>query len=126
MFRAWDPHPCHFAVTNIESGEAVFDTKLAGFHREERMPKDEGWRNPCTTFRHGVYSPHTQSPPLKKTKPYKVVCRRHPWQVGYVFVVDSPYVVVSRGGPFHIDGVPTGTWTVEARHPELGPVQRTQ
>jgi plastocyanin len=57
-------------------------------------------------------------------KPGDVVelrCGIHPWMHAHVVVNDSPYsAVTDAGGRFEIDGLPVGTYTLEAWHPTLG------
>jgi len=48
-------------------------------------------------------------------------CDVHPWMVSYAYVTDHPYFAVSgEDGTFKIEGVPPGTYEVEAWHPTLG------
>lgn len=57
-------------------------------------------------------------------KPGEVVelaCGIHPWMHAYVAVDDSPYAAVTdAAGRFDIEGLPAGTYTLEAWHPTLG------
>jgi len=51
--------------------------------------------------------------------PFK--CNVHTWMLAYVGVLDHPYFAVTRdGGKFALEGVPAGTYTVEAWHEKLG------
>jgi len=48
-------------------------------------------------------------------------CDVHPWMASYMAVVDHPFFAVSGAdGSFSIEGVPAGTYTVEAWHETLG------
>jgi len=72
-----------------------------------------------------------QSAPLRRCGFYELTCRRHPWQRAHVAVLDNPYATVSesrhrREGIFSLQKVPVGTWTVEAWHPLLRPVEKTR
>jgi hypothetical protein len=50
-----------------------------------------------------------------------VKCNIHPWMRSYISVVDHPYFAVSGAdGSFTIQGLPPGTYTVEAVHESLG------
>jgi hypothetical protein len=48
-------------------------------------------------------------------------CSVHSWMNAYVGVVDHPYFATSGAdGSFNIEGLPTGTYTLEAWHETLG------
>ncbi len=48
-------------------------------------------------------------------------CDVHPWMSSYMGVVEHPFFAVSADdGSYAIDGVPAGTYTVEAWHETLG------
>jgi plastocyanin len=48
-------------------------------------------------------------------------CDIHPWMRAYAVVSDHPFFAVTGDdGSFSIEGVPPGTYTLEAWHPELG------
>jgi plastocyanin len=48
-------------------------------------------------------------------------CDVHTWMNAYVGVLDHPYfAVTSDGGHFELEGVPAGTYTIEAWHEKLG------
>lgn len=48
-------------------------------------------------------------------------CDVHPWMSSYMGVVDHPFFAVSStDGSYSIEGVPAGTYTVEAWHETLG------
>jgi hypothetical protein len=50
----------------------------------------------------------------------------HPWFFGYVCVVDHPcFTVTGADGRFRLpDGLPNGTYTIEAKHLKAGPVRK--
>jgi hypothetical protein len=55
--------------------------------------------------------------------PFK--CDVHPWMSAYAGVVDHPFFAVSGAdGRFDLEGLPAGTYTVEAWHEELGSARR--
>jgi len=48
-------------------------------------------------------------------------CDVHPWMLAHVLIGDHPYFAVSdEDGHFRIEGVPAGTYALEAWHPHLG------
>lgn len=48
-------------------------------------------------------------------------CDVHPWMASYIAVFDHPYFAVSKAdGSFAIEGLPAGTYTLEAWHETLG------
>lgn len=48
-------------------------------------------------------------------------CDVHGWMNAYAGVMDHPYFAVSGpDGTFEIEGVPPGTYTIEAWHEKLG------
>jgi hypothetical protein len=48
-------------------------------------------------------------------------CEVHPWMHAYAVVQDHPFFAVTgTDGKFEIDGLPPGTYTLEAWHPVLG------
>jgi hypothetical protein len=50
-----------------------------------------------------------------------VTCEVHGWMEAYIGVVDHPYyAVTNEDGSFTIQGLPPGTYTVEAWHEKLG------
>lgn len=51
-------------------------------------------------------------------------CDVHPWMRGYVGVKSHPYFAVTRGdGSFRIEGVPAGSYTLQAWQETLGTVE---
>lgn len=82
-------------------------------HNVHPMPKhNRQWSN----------SQPAGSAPLRETFTHAefampVLCNVHPWMRAYVFVFDNPYyAVTSKSGTFALDGLPPGTYTIEAWH----------
>ena len=52
-------------------------------------------------------------------------CDAHSWMAGWLYVLEHPYyAVVGADGVFSIDGVPPGSYTLKAWHPELGELEQ--
>lgn len=52
---------------------------------------------------------------------FKVKCDVHPWMNAFVAVMTHPfYAVTGTDGAFSIDGLPAGTYEIEAWHEKLG------
>jgi plastocyanin len=48
-------------------------------------------------------------------------CDIHPWMLANIVVSPSPwFAVTGADGSFHLDGVPAGTWKIEAWHETFG------
>ncbi len=61
---------------------------------------------------------------LAKAGLLKLSCYVHPWQIAYVYIFNHPYAVITdEEGRFIIKDIPSGTYTVEAWHEELGTKQ---
>ena len=51
----------------------------------------------------------------------RLKCDVHGWMAAYAGVLDHPYfAVTANGGQFHLKGLPSGTYTVEAWHEKFG------
>lgn len=56
----------------------------------------------------------------------RIKCDVHPWMSAYAGVLDHPYYSVSaEDGSFSIEGLPAGTYTIEAWHEEYGTQTQT-
>ncbi len=56
----------------------------------------------------------------------RLKCDVHPWMTGFVGVKSHPYFAVTGdGGTFKIEGVPAGSYTIEAWQERLGVVEQT-
>ncbi|HSL20828.1 MAG TPA: carboxypeptidase regulatory-like domain-containing protein [Vicinamibacterales bacterium] len=73
--------------------------------------------NTAQPFKGMVYTHRFSKPEV--AVPFK--CDVHPWMLAYVGVVEHPYFDVTRnGGRFDLEGLPPGTYTVEAWHEKYG------
>ena len=133
IFASDDHFPCEIAITNHHTGQPLgkpFTARALPFVREGTYA---GWihrANPgSATQPRPIPAP---SPTFRDQGIYVMRCLRHPWHVGYVIVVDNPYVAVSGArnpsfpsgaGKNTIDKVPPGKWRVRVWHPLLEPVE---
>ena len=67
----------------------------------------------------------TEAPPRSFRKVeesmFRIKCDKHPWMLSYAAVMSHPYFFVTgRDGKFEINGLPAGTYEVEAWHEKLG------
>jgi len=133
IFASDDHFPCEIAITDHQTGEPLgkpFKARALPFVREGTYA---GWihrANPgSATQPRPIPAP---SPTFRQKGVYVMRCLRHPWHVGYVIVVDNPYVAVSGArnpsfpsgsGKNTIDKLPPGTWKVKVWHPLVEPVK---
>ncbi|HUQ07580.1 MAG TPA: carboxypeptidase regulatory-like domain-containing protein [Kofleriaceae bacterium] len=65
--------------------------------------------------------PHVRSDLGKAGDVVSLHCDVHPWMAAWAVMSDHPFFAVTGAdGSFELDGVPPGTYTVEAWHPTLG------
>jgi hypothetical protein len=51
----------------------------------------------------------------------QIKCDLHPWMLAHVVVSPTPYFTVTGAdGSFQLEGVPAGTWKIEAWHEKFG------
>lgn len=108
----WDKYPSDFAVTNPKTGKELFTGKV--IYKDDWKPGQ--WLHAAPSF--------ILSKPFNEPGVYEVTDKRHPWQKGYIFVTDNPYVTVARG-KFSIGAIPVGKHELEVWHPVFEPVKKT-
>jgi hypothetical protein len=61
---------------------------------------------------------------LQRSGQVRIECDAHGWMLGWVYVVDNPYYVVTgEDGTFEITDVPPGQYTLVANQEYTGPVE---
>ena len=86
-------------------------------HNIHAVPEQNGEFNKAQQFK-GFRNPHVFS--TKEVMiPFK--CDVHRWMTAYVSVLDHPFFAVTAdGGTFALEGLPPGTYTIEAVHEKYG------
>lgn len=109
----YDPH-----VLGIMAGQPIMFRNSDGLlHNVHGLPKVN------REFNMGMPPTLTESDvTLKRPEPlFKVKCDVHPWMHTYVSVMSHPFfAVTSESGELRIEGLPAGTYEVEAWHERLG------
>ena len=109
-------YSCDLAIADTATGRAIFRSKLPGY----RDPKFPG--KPYVTHLNMTPPNPLQTRPITEPGRYRVTCARHPWLAAHLLAVDNPYVAVSdENGVFQINGLPEGTYRVDAWHPQFEP-----
>jgi plastocyanin len=115
-----DQQGCFFVprVVGVMAGQPLSFKNSDGFlHNVHGLPQENREFN--------IGMPPTlkeESVSLNKPEPvFTVKCDVHPWMNSYVAVMSHPYFAVTgEDGTFAIDGLPDGTYEVEAWHERLG------
>ena len=64
---------------------------------------------------------------ISERVPARVSCSLHPWESGWLFVRDDPYLAVSdEDGKFEIKHLPTGKWTFQVWQEHAGYITRVK
>jgi hypothetical protein len=86
-------------------------------HNIHAVPTANGEFNKAQQFK-GFRNQHVFST-MEVMVPFK--CDVHRWMSAYVGVVDHPFFAVTgNGGTFSLEGLPPGTYTIEAVHEKYG------
>jgi plastocyanin len=86
-------------------------------HNIHAVPERNGEFNKAQQFK-GFRNPHVFST-TEVMIPFK--CDVHRWMSAYVSVLDHPFFAVTAdGGTFALEGLPPGTYTIEAVHEKYG------
>jgi len=120
-FFTYEAFPCTFILTRADGEKRVFQGRVTY--------KDEGAKNAKEVGGgHKIWIASkpdpVQTPILQDLGLYKVTTKRHPWKLGYVFLVDNPYVAVV-GGAFDIADLPAGKHRMDIWHPAYEPLKKT-
>lgn len=108
----------HPHVAGVLAGqELMFKNSDGILHNVHGLPKQN------REFNIGM-PPTLKEKPVTLGKPeplFTVKCDVHPWMNAYVAVMSHPYFAVTgKDGKFSIDGLPDGSYEIEAWHEKLG------
>jgi plastocyanin len=120
-----DQKGCRYVphVLGIQVGQTLeilsSDDTLHNVHAMPEQNREFNKAHQMAGIRHAhVFSTREVMVPFK--------CDVHRWMNAYVGVLDHPFFAVSGAdGAFRIDGLPPGTYTIEAWHEALGTQTRT-
>jgi hypothetical protein len=109
----YEPH-----VIGIQANQALSVTNSDPFtHNVHPLPKNNPEDNRSQTA--GAAPAEFKFP--RQEVMIAVKCNIHPWMRSYIAVVNHPFFAVSGAdGSFSIQGLPPGTYTIEAVHESLG------
>lgn len=133
LFLTWDPYPSNI-VLNDPDGKELYNGWMGPYDATPTGTVDWGSDGKGGTCVGTLYKKPAMiaSTPVKKMGVCTVSCKRHPWQRGYVFIADNPYVTALRNPSdfwgatiFSLKDIPPGTHELEVWHPELEPVKKT-
>jgi plastocyanin len=125
----WDP-PAEFAKLDQEG--CVYKPHLLGLMLGQTLEISNS-----DTVNHNIHADATVNEAWNVTEPpraekrmqrfdkeeilFPVTCGVHPWMRAYLAVVSHPFFAVTGGdGSYSLNGVPPGTYTVEAAHEKYG------
>ena len=125
----WDP-PAEFAKLDQEG--CVYEPHVLGLMLGQKLEISNS-----DTVNHNIHADSTVNEAWNVTEPpraerrmtrfskqeimFPVTCGVHPWMRSYLAVVSHPFFAVTGDdGSFKLNGVPPGTYTVEAVHERYG------
>ena len=115
-----DQKGCHYVphVLGVQVGQSVeilnSDNTLHNVHAVPKTNQEFNMGQPLPGIKHThQFSTREVMVPFK--------CDVHPWMQAWVGVLDHPYFAVTGAdGSFSLQGLPPGTYTIEAWHESLG------
>lgn len=124
-FAVLDQKGCIYAphVLGVQAGQEVHiknsDVALHNVHSHSTANKEFNVGMPVQGM---VIKKKLESPEVM----VKLTCDVHPWMKSYIGVVGHPFFAVSDGeGNFSLEGLPAGSYTVEAWHERFGAQTQT-
>jgi plastocyanin len=131
------------SITNIskgkkfEAGSPTIDQKACRFiphiamipqgssiellNSDDVMHNLHSWSMKNTAFNEGVSGHGSISKTFEFAETIKVTCDVHKWMTSWLIVQENPYYVITdENGKYKLEGVPAGTYTVQAWQESLG------
>ncbi len=88
---------------------------------DDVMHNLHSWSMKNTAFNEGVAGHGSISKTFEFPEIIKITCDVHKWMTSWLIVQENPYYVLTdENGKFKLDGVPAGTYTVQAWQESLG------
>lgn len=88
---------------------------------DDVMHNLHSWSMKNTAFNEGVAAHGKLPKTFEFPETIKITCDVHKWMTAWLIVKDNPYYVLTdENGKFKLDGVPAGTYTVQAWQESLG------
>ncbi len=88
---------------------------------DDVMHNLHSWSMKNTAFNEGVSGHGSISKTFEFPETIKVTCDVHKWMTAWLIVQDNPYYVLTdENGKYKLEGVPAGTYTVQAWQESLG------
>jgi plastocyanin len=88
---------------------------------DDVMHNLHSWSMKNTAFNEGVSAHGNISKTFEFPETVKVTCDVHKWMTSWLIVQENPYYVLTdASGNYKLDGVPAGTYTVQAWQESLG------
>ena len=118
--RVLDQHGCHYVphVVGLQTGQQLSVTNSDPTpHNINVQPRTNRAFNRQQAAGAGpINETFTRAETLIPVK-----CNQHPWMRAYIGVVSHPFYAVSgENGSYRIEGLPPGTYTIEAWHERFG------
>jgi len=117
---AIDQKGCVFSphVSLIPQGSS-----LELLNSDDLMHNLHSWSMKNTAFNEGVAAFGNVSKTFEFPETIKITCDVHKWMTSWLIVQENPYYALTdANGKYKLDGVPAGTYTVQAWQESLGKV----
>lgn len=91
------------------------------FNSDDVMHNLHSWSMKNTAFNEGVTGKGKLQKTFEFPETIKITCDVHKWMTAWLIVQDNPYYAITGAdGKFKLEGVPAGTYTVQAWQESIG------